>query len=299
MKKILKRLPFVLVFLAGFSLLMYPLVANQWNSYRQGKLANTYSDSIANLEGQGKIDYEKEWQKAYAFNHNLLPSILPDSFSVAADKDGPADNYLKCLNLAGSGIMGTIEIPKIEVDLPIYHTTDPSVLQMAAGHLEGSSLPCGGESTHSVISAHRGLPSATLFTDLDKLGIGDHFLLHILDDILCYEVDQILVVEPDETEALMVENGKDLVTLLTCTPYGINSQRLLVRGHRIPYEPEVIQEEEKTVVHSIHTNYLMWVLIGLSITAFSIALMLIISSRMAGKKKEKQVKTENQESGLS
>ena len=148
------------------------------------------------------------------------------------------------------------------------------------GHLEGSSLPCGGENTHCVLSAHRGLPSATLFTDLDKMELGDHFLLQILDDTLCYEVDQILTVEPEDTDALTVEKGSDLVTLLTCTPYGINSHRLLVRGHRVPYVPEVIKESEKTVVHSIHTNYVFWVVIGLVVTIIAIIIMIIVSRRM-------------------
>lgn len=169
-------------------------------------------------------------------------------------------------------MMGTVEIPKINIELPIYHTTDEDVLERAAGHLEGSSLPVGGESTHAVISAHRGLPSASLFTDLDQLEEGDHFLLHILDDTLAYEVDKISVVEPEETQDLAVEEGEDLVTLLTCTPYGVNSHRLLVRGHRVPYEPEAIADEQPPLFGgSLHTNYLLWVIIGLLITGGFIA----------------------------
>ena len=141
---------------------------------------------------------------------------------------------------------------------------------MAAGHLEGSSLPVGGSDTHTVISAHRGLPSAALFTDLDRLE-ADHFLFYILDEILCYEVDQITIVEPEETEALAVEPGKDLATLLTCTPYGVNSHRMLVRGHRVAYVPEEIQKEQAIVNVSLHTNYLLWVVIGLGITCIFVA----------------------------
>jgi len=191
---------------------------------------------------------------------------------VAEASDEPDEEYMACLNIAGDEMMGTVEIPKINIELPIYHTTDETVLERAAGHLEGSSLPVGGESTHAVISAHRGLPSASLFTDLDQLEEGDHFLLHVLDDTLAYEVDKISVVEPEETQDLAVEEGEDLVTLLTCTPYGVNSHRLLVRGHRVPYEPEAIADERPPLFGtSLHTNYLLWVLVGLLITGGFIA----------------------------
>ena len=183
---------------------------------------------------------------------------------------------MACLNIAEDGMMGMIEIPKIDIKIPIYHTTSEEILQKAAGHLEGSSLPVGGMDTHAVISAHRGLPSAALFTDLDRLVEGDHFLLHILDETLCYQVDQISVVEPEATEALSVEPGRDLVTLLTCTPYGVNSHRLLVRGFQVPYEEEVLEETITTFEDmSLHTNYLLWVAVGLGITGAFILLLLI------------------------
>ena len=169
--------------------------------------------------------------------------------------------------------MGTIEIPKIDVKLPIYHYTTEAVLKNAAGHLEGSSLPIGGESTHSVISAHRGLPSAILFTDLDKLEKGDHFMVHVLDDTLCYEVDKISVVKPEDTSNLNVIEGEDLMTLLTCTPYGVNTERLLVRGHRVPYE-ETYEEETNSSI-SLETNYILWVIIGLLVTALLIGGMYV------------------------
>ena len=258
----------LLFFLVGLSLLLYPLVANQWNNYRQKQLISSYDDTIAQKEAEGSVDYESEWAKANAYNQALLPSILPDSFAVASASDEPDETYMSCLNLTGDGMMGYVEVPKINIKIPIYHTTDENVLEKAAGHLEGSSLPVGGESTHSVISAHRGLPSASLFTDLDKLEAGDHFLLYILDDVLCYEVDKISVVEPDETQSLAVEEGEDFVTLLTCTPYGVNSHRLLVRGHRVPYEPEAVEDEQLSLSDmSLHTNYLLWVIVGLLITA--------------------------------
>ena len=274
MKRKLNSIFIALLFLAGLSLLLYPLISNQWNSYRQSRLISSYTDGVEEKNGKNAIDYDLEWQKAEAYNKNLLPMILPDSFAIAemSDRD---EAYMACLNLNGDGIMGIVEIPKIDVKLPIYHTTDTDVLEIGAGHLEGSSLPIGGESNHAVISAHRGLPSATLFTDLDKLEKGDHFLLHVLDDTLCYEVDQISVVEPEQTEALSVVEGEDLVTLLTCTPYGVNSHRLLVRGHRVPYVPEEVEDEQASSLLgvSMHTNYLFWVIFGIAITACFIFLL--------------------------
>ena len=271
-KKTITTITILLFFLVGLSLLLYPFVANQWNNYRQSRLISSYDSTVSQMESEGSIDYEAERERAHAYNEALLPSILPDSFAVAEASDEPDEEYMACLNIAGDEMMGTVEIPKINIELPIYHTTDETVLEKAAGHLEGSSLPVGGESTHAVISAHRGLPSASLFTDLDQLEEGDHFLLHVLDDTLAYEVDKISVVEPEETQDLAVEEGEDLVTLLTCTPYGVNSHRLLVRGHRVPYEPEAIADEQPPLFGtSLHTNYLLWVLVGLLITGGFIA----------------------------
>ncbi|NCB92767.1 MAG: class C sortase [Clostridia bacterium] len=264
----------IMIFLAGLSLLLYPFISNQWNNYRQKQLISSYESVVSEKESAGEIDYEAEWARAIAYNAALLPSILPDSFAIAEASDGADSEYMSCLNITDDGMMGTVEIPKIDVDLPIYHTTDEKVLENAAGHLEGSSLPIGGENSHAVISAHRGLPSATLFTDLDRLEEGDHFLLHILDDTLAYEVDMITVVEPEGTDALAVEEGQDFVTLLTCTPYGVNSHRLLVRGHRVPYEEEVIKEETPLGA-SLHTNYLLWVIVGLVITGGFILVLYI------------------------
>lgn len=271
MKKRTTTIIFAILFLAGLSLLLYPFIANEWNNYRQKRLMSNYEEVVAEKEAAGEIDYEAEWEKARAYNEALLPSILPDSFAVAEASDED-EEYMSALNLAGDGIMGSVEIPKIDITLPIFHTTEEDVLEQAAGHLEGSSLPVGGESTHAVISAHRGLPSAALFTDLDKLEEGDHFLLHILDDTLCYEVDQITVVEPEETDTLAVVEGEDLVTLLTCTPYGVNSHRLLVRGHRVPYVPEEVEKETTSGI-SLHTSYLLWVAVGLAVTGAVVAVL--------------------------
>lgn len=268
MKKKLSTIVFAILFLSGLSLLLYPYISNEWNSYRQSQLLSSYEENVAKRNEENPIDYSEEWKKAETYNEALQPYILPDSFAVAAAAKEPAKEYLAALNLAGAGMMGYVEIPKINVKLPIYHTTSEEVLTRAAGHLEGSSLPIGGEGTHTVISAHRGLPSAALFTDLDRLKEGDHFLISVLDQILCYEVDQISVVEPSETELLGVEEGKDFATLMTCTPYGVNSHRLLVRGHRVEYIEETVQAEEVPLMEtSLHTNYLLWVIVGLSVTA--------------------------------
>ena len=289
MKKKISTILFVIIFLAGLSLLLYPFVANEWNNYRQKRLISSYESKVSELESDGEIDYEAEWKRAEAYNQALLPSILPDSFAIASASDEPDKEYMSCLNIAGDGMMGIVEIPKINIKLPIYHTTDEDVLVKAAGHLEGSSLPVGGENSHAVISAHRGLPSAALFTDLDKLKEGDHFLLHILDDTLCYEVDQISVVEPEETNSLAVEDGEDLVTLLTCTPYGVNSHRLLVRGHRVPYNPEEIQKNETgNTPFSFHTNYLLWVLVGLGITGIFILILYRRERKLVKAKESKE-----------
>ena len=284
MKKIFKNLILILIFLAGLSLLLYPYIANEWNTYRQSKLMTTYEEEVESINEETPIDYSSEFARANAYNESLVPYILPDSFAIAAASEEPDEEYMACLNLTGDGMMGYVQIPKIDVKIPIYHTVSTEVLEKAAGHLEGSSLPVGGADTHAVISAHRGLPSAALFTDLDKLKEGDHFLICVLDEILCYEVDQILVVEPDETEPLGVEDGKDLVTLLTCTPYGVNSHRLLVRGHRTEYVEEVVQKEEVPLAEtSLHTNYLMWVIVGLSVTGVFI-LVLVLRERKLRKK---------------
>jgi len=280
-----------IIFLAGLSLLLYPFVANQWNNYRQKQLISSYEQTVSQKEASNGIDYDAELKKAEAYNEALLPSILPDSFAIA-DASEEDQTYMNTLNIAGDEMMGIVEIPKIDIKLPIYHTTKEDVLKQAAGHLEGSSLPIGGKSTHSVISAHRGLPSASLFTDLDQLKKGDHFLIHVLNKTLCYEVDKISVVKPEETSALAVEEGEDLVTLLTCTPYGVNTERLLVRGHRVPYvEQEVADEKTPLSGISLHTNYLLWVIVGLAVTAFFILVLYLKEKKLKQKALEAEEKT--------
>ena len=280
MKKKAGNLVIGIIFLAGLSLLLYPFVANQWNNYRQKQLISGYEQVVSDKEAAEGIDYDAERKKAEDYNEALLPCVLPDSFALA-ESSGVDPVYMNTLNIAGDEMMGSVEIPKIHIKIPIYHTTEEDVLNKGAGHLEGSSLPVGGANTHAVISAHRGLPSASLFTDLDQMKVGDHFLLHVLDETLCYEVDKISVVKPEDTSALAVEDGQDLVTLLTCTPYGVNTERLLVRGHRVPYVEEEVKEE-KTVLSgsSLHTNYLLWVFVGLSVTALFVFVLYLKETKL-------------------
>lgn len=280
MKKKAGNLVIGIIFLAGLSLLLYPFVANQWNNYRQKQLISNYEQVVSDKEAAEGIDYDAERKKAEDYNEALLPCVLPDSFALA-ESSGVDPVYMNTLNIAGDEMMGSVEIPKINIKIPIYHTTEEDVLNKGAGHLEGSSLPVGGANTHAVISAHRGLPSASLFTDLDQLKEGDHFLIHVLNETLCYEVDKISVVKPEDTSALAVEDGQDLVTLLTCTPYGVNTERLLVRGHRVPYVEEEVKEE-KTVLSgsSLHTNYLLWVFVGLSVTALFVFVLYLKETKL-------------------
>ncbi len=225
MKKRLPTIILILVFLIGLSLVLYPAVSNYWNQFHQSKMIVNYAEEVAELDPELK---EKLWDEATDFNEQILERSNRYFMS-----DGEQEEYYELLNVSDDGIMGYIEIPSINCYLPIYHGTDESVLQIAIGHIGWSSLPVGGRSTHCVISGHRGLPSAKLFSDLDRLAEGDTFSLRVLDEVLTYEVDQILIVEPNDTTALQIVEGKDYCTLVTCTPYGVNSHRMLVRGHRI------------------------------------------------------------------
>ena len=225
MRKHLSTIVLVILLLIGLSLLLYPTVSDYWNSFHQTRAIATYAENVAALDN---ASYDAIWDTARQYNRNLCSRS--NSFLLSEEQKA---EYESLLDISGQGVMGYIEIPEIDVSLPIYHGTEDPVLQVAVGHLEWTSLPVGGESTHCVLSGHRGLPSAKLFTDLDKLREGDTFLLRVLDEILTYEVDQILIVEPQDTAALEIAEGEDYCTLVTCTPYGINTHRLLVRGHRI------------------------------------------------------------------
>lgn len=228
MKKNLNNLITILLFVIlflGICLLLYPTASDYWNSLHQSRAITDYSQKVAVMDTK---QYTKIWDEAKKYNSTLLDrsnSFLLDDMQKL--------KYEELLNVGGTGVMGYIEIPSIQCSLPIYHGTDDAVLQIAVGHLEWTSLPVGGVNTHTVLSGHRGLPSAKLFTNLDRLVVGDVFMLRVLDEVMSYEVDQILIVEPQETDALQIVEGEDLCTLVTCTPYGINTHRLLVRGHRV------------------------------------------------------------------
>lgn len=220
----------VLLLLAGVSLLLYPSLSDYWNSMHQTRAIASYAETVSQLD---TAQYDEMWKAAQDYNRSLAQRKT--AFALTDEQKAA---YESLLDVSGLGVMGYIEIPEIDCSLPIYHGTEESVLQVAVGHLEWSNLPVGGEGTHCVLSGHRGLPSAKLFTNLDKLAVGDTFLLRVLDEVLTYEVDQILIVEPEQVDALGIVPGEDYCTLVTCTPYGINTHRLLVRGHRVENTPE-------------------------------------------------------------
>ena len=222
----------LIVLIVGLSLLLYPTFADWWNTMHQSRAVASYVEKVANLDEE---QYTELLEAAQDYNQSLLGRS--NDYILSEEQK---QIYDQILDVGGLGIMGYIEVPSIGVTLPVYHGTDESVLRVAIGHLEWTSLPVGGESSHCVVSGHRGLPSARLFTDLDKLVVGDIFVFRVLDEILTYEVDQILIVEPHETQALQIVEGEDLCSLITCTPYGINSHRLVVRGHRVENQEEAI-----------------------------------------------------------
>lgn len=224
MRKNLSTIILILIFLVGLSVMLYPSVSDAVNRKHQSRAVAGYAEEVEQLSD---ADYQTYFDAADAYNRQL--DTTPNAFY----KPDLVSGYAQTLDISGTGIMGYITIPKISVELPIYHGTDEGVLQVAAGHLEGSSLPVGGAGTHAVISAHRGLPSAKLFTNLDELEVGDRFTITVLNRVLTYEVDQISIVLPTEIDQLLPTEGMDYVTLMTCTPYGINTHRLLVRGKRV------------------------------------------------------------------
>lgn len=220
------------ILLIGLSLLLYPTVSDYWNSFHQSEAVAGYVQDVEDMSEQKKAEM---LAAAQAYNQTLQTGVIPDlNLSSAETK-----TYDQTLDVTGTGIMAYVEIPKLNTTLPIYHGTDDSVLQVAIGHIPGTSLPVGGKGTHAVISGHRGLASAKLFTDIDRLVEGDTFMIQVLDETLTYEVDQILTVTPDDVSALAIDPEQDYVTLVTCTPYGVNTHRLLVRGHRIANQENV------------------------------------------------------------
>ncbi len=290
MKRKISGILFGLMFLLGFAILIYPTVSNQWNTYRQNQLISSYEELIGKMAEE---DFTKEWEKANAFNDTIIHNnVFGDVFGEDGD-DIKNTEYWQILNVGNDGVMGYVSIPKINVKLSIYHGTADDVLQTGIGHLNGTKLPIGGESTHSVLAAHRGLPSARLFTDIDQLERGDMFYVHVLDETLAYQVDQILdMVDKDDSEtlqkALQIEEGQDYVTLFTCTPYGVNSHRLLVRGTRVPYngEEEIESTAAESMLKSIQNYYMIYLILGLSVTLLVILLMKFLIK--PGKKKHKK-----------
>lgn len=278
MKKKIPGIIFGLMFLIGFGILMYPTVADRWNAYRQSRLISSYEDTISQMTEE---DFTAEWEKARSYNDSLTRNtIYGDAFGKEGQVTGDSQ-YQEALNVGGDGIMGYISIPKIDVQLSIYHGTSEEVLQTGAGHLYGTKLPIGGKSTHSALAAHRGLPSAKLFTDLDQMEEGDLFFIHILDETLAYEVDQILTVEPDQVDALDIVEGEDYCTLVTCTPYGVNSHRLLVRGHRTEV-PETQEAAARVTGEVQRENSLIWLIPPLLL----VLLLLVIIIRRVKKSRK-------------
>ena len=286
MKNRLFTVLFGLLFLTGFAILTYPTIADQWNTFRQSRLISDYQETISQMEEE---DFEEVWAAARAYNQTFSQnSILSDVFGIDEAEHIEDTEYWQVLNVAGDGVMGYLTIPKINLRLAVYHGTEEQVLQTGVGHMNGTKLPIGGENNHTVLSAHRGLPSAKLFTDIDQLEPGDLFYLHILNEDLAYEVDRILpMVDKDDydalEEALQIEEGQDQVTLFTCTPYGVNSHRLLVRGHRVPYSGELdtAPTPVESRVQAIQNYYMLYLLLGLSVTV----LVIFVLWRIIGRKK--------------
>lgn len=252
MRRKLSTILFVIVFLAGLSLLLYPTVSDYWNSFHQSRAIASYVDAVDNTDEQ---KLEEMRQAAEAYNEKLLSK--QDRYDMS---DSDRAEYESLLDVSGTGVMGYVEIPSINVSLPIYHGTDNTILQIGVGHIEGTSLPVGGASTHCAVSGHRGLTSSKLFTDIDQMAEGDTFKLYVLGETLTYELDQIRIVLPDELNDLKIEEGQDYCTLITCTPYGVNSHRLLIRGHRIANDAQGLIVEDVKQVQPLHEAIVLGIL---------------------------------------
>lgn len=262
-----------ITFITGLSLLLYPTVSNYWNAQHQTQAVVDYTERIEKMDDSEKLS---EIDRAVSYNSGLV-----DNGRRLSPNKEEKEIYNSILSVDDNGMMGYITIPELRLKLAIYHGVDESVLQVGIGHIEGSSLPVGGEGTHCVLSGHRGLPSAKLFTDIDKLVVGDVFMLHVYDEMLTYEIDQILIVEPEDYSALAIEEGKDYCTLVTCTPYGINTHRLLVRGHRV--ENKVI-DGTRVTSDAIKVNKYL-VIAGLSLLLLFVYYLFVLIVRLYKKKR--------------
>lgn len=278
LKKQLPNIIFGIIFVVGLCIFLYPSVSNYVNSKHQSRTVESYQEAVSVMTGE---DYDKLWQAAIKYNEELKNK--PMNFNLT---DEELSEYNSILDPTGTGVIGTIEIENIGVNLPIYHCTTESVLQVGIGHLEGTSFPTGTKGTHTVLSGHRGLPSSKLFSDLDQMIVGDTFLLHILDQTFAYQVDQINIVLPEETNDLAIVDGKEYVTLVTCTPYGVNTHRLLVRAKRVDYN-----EETKLIVPADATRYGTMVVapfLGAPILVIAFIVFLIRTSNRPSKDKQKK-----------
>lgn len=281
-KMTIKDILRLIVLFVAFAVLLYPTVSSYVNEKNGSKVVSNYDAESVRLSNAEK---EQMLEDARAYNKEMLSNIdLIDPFSQG--ETSIDERYESLLNMDGSGMMGYIRIPKIKVEIPIYHGTSESVLQAGVGHFWGTSLPVGGESTHTVLTGHRGLPTKTLFTNMDKLVKGDVFYIKVLDETLAYKVDQILTVLPEETEALSIVPGQDYATLVTCTPYAINTHRLLVRGHRIPFEEAVkIEKNTSTGIELSFTTKVLIVTIGIIFIGLVIAMLYSLYDKKRRKKK--------------
>ena len=286
MRKKIASFCFGLLFLIGVGALCYPAFSGWVNDRHATKVVSNYNDTVSELSDD---DYSMIIKTADEHNRQIEQSGSLSSAVSMEDQD-ELETYNNILNIDGTGVMGAIRIPKIDITLPIYHSTEESILQEAVGHYVGSSLPIGGESTHSILSGHRGLPSARLFTDLDQMEVGDKFYIDIMGNTHAYEVDSIQIVLPDVMDSLDVVPGKDYVTLVTCTPYGVNTHRMLVRGTRIPYIPEDEQKEDMSM--ATETRRRIPLIIVFAVGVFGIS---ILAGNICGKHKRK--KSENRREG--
>ena len=268
-RDIITTVIFGFIFLAGLSVMLYPTFSNWWNQRHQTRAVANYKEAVAEMDNG---ETEQILAEAHAYNEQLAQLYAPFTNFDAIP------GYDDILNISGTGIMGYVSIPNINVELPIYHGTSEGVLQIATGHIQGSSLPVGGSSTHAVISGHRGLPSARLFTDLDQIVEGDTFTINVLNEVYTYEVERILIILPTETDKLAIFPGEDIVTLMTCTPYGVNSHRLLIRGHRIEtvYDKKIKVGADALQVDSMKVIPIVFV---------PLLIMLIIYWRITGRRK--------------
>ena len=286
-----KRLPGILlglIFLIGLGVFLYPTISNQWNRYHQSRAIASYTDAVEDMTDE---DFDAAWAAATDYNNAIAQNTFSGDAFSQEEKNLRGTPYWSVLNMGNNGIMGYISIPEIGQKLPIYHGTSDAVLQIGAGHMSGTTLPIGGAGTHSVIAAHRGLPSARLFTDVDQLQEGDEFYIHVLDQVLAYQIDQILtMVNKDDTntltEAMSIQEGQDYITLFTCTPYGVNSHRLLLRGHRVEYHGEDdAAVSDETMLQSIKDYYMLYALL-----AVAVSILIAVIVRLLRRKNRKSVR---------